>query len=119
MSLFDKALDKMGKYNSTYLTYDKLLEFVEKEFIEGADAQRIAEITNTVKGGIATKSIDSLDGKYTLSVSSTTNFSNITAIFAPKRDVMIWEKDTKNYIQLDRSKDYKKFCKALMAKTKK
>ncbi len=112
MGLFEKVRDKAFKLNTTYLPYDKMAELVKKEFIDGANADQLRKVKKAAKGGL---DVASLSGKYTFGCSMTTNFSNFIAIFAPKRDVFIEEVGTKNMYQLDASKNYRKFRKAVMA----
>ncbi len=112
MGLFEKVVDKALKLNTTYLPYDKLAEIVKNEFIDGADADQLRKVKKAAKGG---PDVTSISGKYSLGCSVTTNFSNIIAIFAPKRAVYIEENGTKNLFQLDKEKNYRKFRKAVMA----
>ncbi len=111
MGILDKAIDKVAKYNTTYLTYDKLADMVKAEFIDGVDEKQLNKVQKAIKGG---KDVTSVSGKYVFACSPTTNFISILALFAPKRDVYIEELGTKNLWQLDKSKNYKKFRNAAL-----
>ncbi len=111
MGIFDKTIDKIAKYNTTYLTYDKLADMVKAEFIDGVDEKQLKKVQKVIKGG---KEVKSVSGKYAFSCGPTTNFINLFALFAPKRDVFIEELGTKNLWQLDKSKNYKKFRNAAL-----
>ncbi len=102
MGFLNKAIDKITKSNTTYLPYNKLAELVKTHFIVGGKPEYLKKVAKAVKGK---KPVDSISRKYILMASDPLNFFKITALFNPKRNVMIQEAGTKNYYQLDAAKN--------------
>ncbi len=111
MGFFGKVADKAFGFNATYLPPDKLAEMVKELFIDGADAKQLKEVKGAIRGWIT----KSADGKYELTSGSILNKLPLTGFFAPKRNVSINEKGTKNSWKLDKPTNYKNFYNQVMS----
>ncbi len=106
-NLSDKAVGKFTKKETIRLTYDKMVELIKTDFINGADEEFLNMILKTAKGGnfFTEKKLESKNGRYLFYVGNLQR----GIIFGKRKTVWIKDDEANKFYQLDKDRYWKKF----------